>query len=74
MSSDTNFGTGYYLSSVGGGWGGRLKTLAGFRGFRGGTTQICLKNEDVGGGGSRKSSKVTRGDHFGEATFKGGIG
>ena len=54
------------------GGGGGLKTLAG---FRGGTTQICLKNEDVGGGGgSRKSSKVTRGDHFGEATFKGGIG
>ena len=26
----------------------------------------------LGGGGSRKSSKVTRGDHFGEATFKGG--
>ena len=68
MSSDTNFGTGYYLSSGGGGGGG-LKTLAR---FRGGTTQICLKNEDVGGG-SRKSSKVTRGDHFGEATFKGGI-
>ena len=68
MSSDTNFGTGYYLSSGG---GGGLKTLAR---FRGGTAQICLKNEDVGGGGSRKSSKVTRGDHFGEATFKGGIG
>ena len=45
MSSDTNFGTGYYLSSVGEGWG--LKTLAG---FRGGTTQICLKNEDAAGG------------------------
>ena len=72
MSSDTNCGTGYYLSSVGGrGGGGGLKTLAG---FSGGTTQICLKNQDVGGGGSRKSSEVTRGDHFGEATFKGGIG
>ena len=55
----------------GGVGGGGLKTLAG---FRGGTTQICLKDEDVGGGGSRKSSKVTRGDHFSEAAFKGGIG
>ena len=53
MSSDTNFGTGYYLSSVGG-RGGGLKTLAG---FRGGTTQICLKNEDVGGGGVPKVIK-----------------
>ena len=45
--------------------------------IRRGPTQICLENEDmVGGGGrgSRKSSKVIRGDHFGEVTFKGGIG
>ena len=27
-----------------------------------------------GGGGSRKSSKVIRGDHFSEVTFKAGIG
>ena len=32
--------------------GGGLKTLAG---FRGGTTLICLKNEDVGGGGDPES-------------------
>ena len=52
--------------------GGSLKTL---EGFRGGTTQICLENEDMGGGGgSRKSSNVIRGDHFSEVTFKGGIG
>ena len=49
-------------------------------GFRGGTTEICLKNEDIerGGGegrGSRKTSKVIRGpDHFSKMTIKGGIG
>ena len=50
--------------------GGSLKSL---EGFRGGTTQIRLENEDKrgGGGGSRKSSKVVRGDHFSEVTFKG---
>ena len=56
-------GTGHYLSP--GGTedfrGGSLKTL---EGFRGGTTQICLENEDMGEGG----------DHFSEVTFKGGIG
>ena len=36
--------------------GGSLKTV---EGFRGGTTQICLENEDMRG--SRKSSKVIRG-------------
>ena len=36
--------------------GGSLKTV---EGFRGGTTQICLENEDMGG--SRKSAKVIRG-------------
>ena len=53
--------------------GGSLKTL---EGFKGGTTQICLENKDMwgGGGGSRKSSKVIRGDHFSEVTFKAGIG
>ena len=39
----------------------------------GGTTQICLENEGMVGV-SRKSSKVIRGDHFTEETFKGGIG
>ena len=36
-----------------------------------GTTQICLENEGIrwGGGGSRKSSNVIRGNHF-----KGRIG
>ena len=49
---------------------GSLKTL---EGFRGGTTQIFLENEDMGGGGgSRKSSNVIREDHFSEVTFKGG--
>ena len=44
-------------------------------GFRGGTTQICLENEGMGEGGDReKSSRVIRGDDFGEVTFKGGIG
>ena len=35
---------------------------------------MCLENEDIWGGGgeeSRKSSKVIRGDHFSEVTFKG---
>ena len=49
-----------------------MKTLEAFRGE---TTQICLENEDmVGGGGSRKSSNVIRGDHFSEVTVKEGIG
>ena len=43
-------------------------------GFRGGTTQICLENEDMGVEGSRQKSKVIKGDHFGELTFKGEIG
>ena len=42
-------------------------------GFRRGTTQICLENEDTWGG-SRKSSKVFRGDHLSEVILKGGIG
>ena len=50
--------------------GGSLKTL---EGFRGGTTQICLENEDMVGG-SRESSNAIRGDHFSEVTFKGGVG
>ena len=48
-----------------------MKTL---EAFRGGTTQICLENEDMVGGGSRKSSNVIRGDHFSEVTVKEGIG
>ena len=49
--------------------GGSLKSL---EGFRGGTTQIRLENEDKREGrGSRKSSKVIREDHFSEVTFKG---
>ena len=36
---------------------------------------MYLENEDLGGGGGGcwKSSKVIRGDHFSEVTFKGGI-
>ena len=48
-----------------------MKTL---EAFRGGTTQMCLENEDMVGGGSRKSSNVIRGDHFSEVTVKEGIG
>ena len=33
-----------------------------------------MGGEGRGGGGSRKSSNVVRGDHFSEVTFKGGIG
>ena len=32
------------------------------------------KFEDMGGGGVAKSSKVIRGDHLSEVTFKGRIG
>ena len=36
-------------------------------------TQICLENEDMGGGGgSRKLSNVIREGHFIELTFKWG--
>ena len=35
---------------------------------------MCLENEDMGGGGSQKSSNVTRRDNFSEVTLKGGIG
>ena len=48
-----------------------LKTLDG---VRGGTTKFVWKMKTWGGGGSRKSSNVIRGDHFREVTFKGGIG
>ena len=47
-----------------------MKTL---EGFRAGTIQICLDYKDMGRG-SRKSSKVIRGDKFSEVTLKGGIG
>ena len=74
QASKGALGTGHYLSPGGGGGGGRrtfwggsvvtenpkgggsLKTV---EGFRAGTTQICLENEDLGG--SRKSSKVISG-------------
>ena len=47
-----------------------LKTM---EGFRVGTTQICLGNENMAErGGSRKSSNVIREDQFSEVTFKGG--
>ena len=37
---------------------GSLKTL---EGFRGGTTQIFLENEDMGGGGDRESPQMLLG-------------
>ena len=45
-----------------------------FKRIQRGASQICLKNEDMGGGGSRKLSKFITGDHFSKVTFKGGIG
>ena len=51
--------------------GGSLKAL---EGFRAGSTQICLENEGMGRGGSRKASKVIKWDHFSEVTLKEGIG
>ena len=73
-------GTSHYLSP--GGRGGqrgdqsKLRTQKGrslktLEGFRGGTTQIWLENEDMVGG-SRKSSNVIMGDHFSEVHSKGG--
>ena len=73
QASKGALGTGHYLSPGGGGggrrifWGGSVITenpkgggsLKTVEGFRGGTTQICLENEDIEG--SRKSSKVIRG-------------
>ena len=51
-----------------------MKTLEGFRVE---TTQICLENEDMGGGGEgggncESHQKLLRGDHFSEVTFKRG--
>ena len=37
------------------------KVLKDLEGFRGGTTHICLENEGMGGGGSRKLSIDIRG-------------
>ena len=42
------------MGGGGGGGGGSLKTL---ERFRGGTTQICLKNENMGQGGIAKVIK-----------------
>ena len=42
-------------------------------GFRRGPLKFAWKMK-IWEGGSQKSSKVIRGDHFGEVTFKGGIG
>ena len=39
-----------------------------------GTTQICLGNEDMGGGGDRESHQNYWGDHLTKVTFKEGIG
>ena len=41
---------------------------------KGGSLKTSEENEDMGGGGSRKSSNVIRRDHFSEVTLKGGIG
>ena len=42
---------------------------------RGDHSNLLRKRRHSGGrGGSRKSSKGVRGDHFSEVTFKGGIG
>ena len=38
-----------------------------FEGFRGGTTQICLENEGIGG-----IAKVIKGDHFSEVNIQRG--
>ena len=72
-------GTSHYLSPGGRGGqkGGSVETenpkgeITENFGFRGGTTQIWLENEDMVGG-SRKSSNVIMGDHFSEVHSKGG--
>ena len=45
-----------------------------FRRIQRRTTQVCLENEDMGGGGIAKVIKSYRGDHFSEVTFKRRIG
>ena len=56
----------------GGDWGGgSVKT---FGRIQRRTTQVCLENEDMGGGGIAKAVKSYRGDHFSEVTFKRRIG
>ena len=51
--------------------GGSVKT---FGRIQRRTTQVCLENEDMGGGGIAKVLKSYRGDHFSEVTFKRRIG
>ena len=87
FSSRWCFGTGHYLSPKVGWGGGRI--LGGVTWFLGeqkggsletfgriqrGTTQVCLENEDMWGGGIAKVIKSYRGDHFSEVTFKRRIG
>ena len=50
----------------------RGRSLKVLEGFRGKTTQICLENEDIGEGGSRKSSTVIRGITSVKKHSKGG--
>ena len=50
--------------------GGGLKTLAG---FRGGATQICLKDEDVGGGDPESRKKLLGGITSVKQHSKGGL-
>ena len=60
MSSDTNFGTGYYLSS-GGGEG--LRILGGITSFWGEEKGGSVVAENPKGGIAENFGKIQRGDH-----------
>ena len=72
MSSDTNFGTGYYLSSVGGDWklwqdseGGPLKFVWKMKTWGGGDPESHQKLP----GGSLRWSNIQRGDRLNFTSF-----
>ena len=86
VSDRFDLGTGHYLSPGGRGTedfrGDHLifrKTKGGITENVGriqrGATQICLENEDMGGGGGiAKVINSYQGESLSEVTFKGGIG
>ena len=49
----------------------KIETNVKLKDSEGGPLKFAWKMKTLGGG-SRKSSKVIRGDHFSEVTFKGG--
>ena len=70
MSSDTNFGTGYYLSSVGWGWGGWKL----WQDSEGGPLKFVWKMKTLGGGDPESRQKSLGGITSVKQHSKGGIG